>query len=107
MSDESILHFDVQVLKSDEKPIDDGMVPRRRLPLRFLFNSISIGRIRISTFDVEAPYVQASDGVTRALNTKPVVDARIAIQPVGVVIPVGSIGSVIKVHESLTCLPSS
>jgi len=49
--------------------------------------------------------VQLTDtgGVRRARNTIPSVDARIAIEPVGVALPLGTIGGTVKIHESLTC----
>ena len=47
--------------------------------------------------------VQASDSVVRAANTRPLLAAGIAIEPVGVVSPVGAIGGRVKVHESLSC----
>jgi len=47
--------------------------------------------------------VQSSDCVVRATNTIPLLAARIAIEPVGVVSPLGAIGGRVKVHESLSC----
>ena len=47
--------------------------------------------------------VQASDSGARAVNTIPLLAARIAIEPVGVVSPLRAIGGRVKVHESLSC----
>jgi len=47
--------------------------------------------------------VQASDSGARAVNAIPLLAARIAIEPVGVVEPLGAIGRRVKVHESLSC----
>jgi len=47
--------------------------------------------------------VQFSDCVVRATNTIPLLAARIAIEPVGVAVPLGAIGGRVKVHESLSC----
>jgi len=53
---------------------------------------------------LDEAYVQPSDRVgVRARNTIPLLVTRIAIEPVGVASPVGTIGGSVQVHESLSC----
>ena len=47
--------------------------------------------------------VHRCDRVVHAANAKPPLAAWIAIEPVGVPGPLGAIGGVVKVHESLSC----
>ena len=58
---------------------------------------------RIGGLNDPTSNVQASDLVVRAVNTIPLLAARIAIEPVGVAVPLGAIGGLEKVHESLSC----
>mgnify|MGYP001064850118 CR=1 FL=1 len=51
----------------------------------------------------ELVYVQVNDSATRATNTIPFVNARIAIEPVGYLSPLVTIRGVEQVHEGLTC----
>ena len=52
---------------------------------------------------VKRVYIHCIDRATRATNTIPLLAARIAVEPVGVVEPLGAIGGGVKVHESLSC----
>jgi len=58
---------------------------------------------RIGGLNDPTSNVQASDSGARAVNAIPLLAARIAIEPVGVVSPLRAIGGRVKVHESLSC----